>query len=766
MANEQELGQANGLLGAGRVADAIAILNRVVAKDPREHRALHMLGVALAQSGNLAEGEQALRKAVALAPKSGALLTDFATVLILAKRSGDALPMLAQARALEPSLTSAMFYQGVALTNLDRPAEALVEFDALAKREPKNPLVLQNRATLLLKLGRADEALVAVNALIAAAPNHLPGASLKASILIELNRFNEAIDICDRAIAREPRFAEAHAARGVALSRLGDTNAAAAAFNRGTTLNPALGDAWLNLARLERTRGGMVAAIEAYDRFLAISADHIDAAFERAVARISIGDVDGVANDLRALYERAPDLDYLLGMYIHAKALVCDWNGIGEPQSKLHVALDAGKLASPPFPLLALDVGPMRLRDATTQYANKEFPSAPTFPPRRAGGNDRIRVAYLSGEFRDQATAYLMAEVYESHDRDRFEVVAIDIGANDNGSMRARLEKAFGHIEQMSGASDAEIARLLVDRNVDIALNLNGYFGQGRTGVFAMRPCPIQINYLGYPGTLGADYYDYIIGDRHVIPPGAESSFVEDVVRLPDCYQPNDSRRAIATTKPSRRELGLPESGFVFCCFNNNHKIEPAMFKIWARLLHAIDGSVLWLVIRNETAQRNLREEARARGIDPSRLVFAPYAKLDAHLARHVHADLFLDTLPHNAHTTASDALWAGVPLLTCVGDTFAGRVAASLLHTVGLPELVTTSLADYEALALRLAREPALLRAYRDRLSVNRATSALFDGRRHATHLERAFEIMVEKSRRGEAPAGFDVEALEDKSS
>ncbi len=293
---------------------------------------------------------------------------------------------------------------------------------------------------------------------------------------------------------------------------------------------------------------------------------------------------------------------------------------------------------------------------------------------------------------------------------------------------------------------------------MDIAIDLKGYTTDSRPGILRWRPCPVQVNYLGYPGTMGADYIDYLIADPVVIPPGSEPFYSERVVRLPDCYQPNDRQRRIAEATPGRREAGLPENGFVFCCFNNNYKLTPDVFSLWMRLLHRVGGSVLWLLEDNAAAAANLRREAAARGIDPSRLVFAPRADLPDHLARHRLADLFLDTLPVNAHTTASDALWAGLPVLTCVGEAFAGRVAASLLRAAGLPELVTGNLDDYEALALRLATRPEDLAALKRRLEANRLTCPLFDTDRYRRHLETAYATMWERAERGDAPQAFDV--------
>ncbi len=762
MRNDMEIAQANAMLGAGRIGEAVALLGRAAAADPRDPRAPHMLGVALAQAGQLEAGEKALLRARELAPKSGAVLCDLATVLILAKRDAEALPALAQARKLDPTLASALFYNGVALANLGRLEEALAAYDALAKREPKNPVALQNRVALLLKLKRLDEAAAAADALLALTPGHPRALTLRATASLEQGEFAAAVAACDEAIAREPAFAEAHHVRGAALARLDDGEAAVSAWSRAADLDPTNVAALLKLARARKARWELVEAGVAYEQALAIDPAHFEARLERAQTLLACGLHEEAAAALEELYNRVPDAANLLGETIHARAHICDWRDYNLWMSRLNAAIDAGKPASPPFPLLALDVGPKRLLSATRLFAQSAIPTAPAFPPRRAGAGAKIRVAYLSGEFRDQATAYLMAEVYESHDREKFDIFGVDTGRRDDGFMRPRLEKAFGGLKEMSGASDMEIARWLDAEKIDVAVNLNGWFGQSRNGVFALRPCPAQVNFLGFPGTLGADCFDYIVGDRHTIPAGAESDFVEKVVRLPECYQPNDSRRAIAPRAPTRAELGLPEKGFVFCCFNNFHKIAPTMFDAWARLLKEIDGSVLWLIGRNEAAQRNLRAEASRRGVDPARLVFAPYVKLDVHLARHARADLFLDTLPHNAHTTASDALWAGAPVLTLVGDTFAGRVGESLLNAVGLPELVTRNMDDYMESALELARDPALLRVFRERLAENRAKWPLFNGARHTRHLERAYAEMAAISKDGAPPRAFDVAAVD----
>jgi predicted O-linked N-acetylglucosamine transferase (SPINDLY family) len=321
--------------------------------------------------------------------------------------------------------------------------------------------------------------------------------------------------------------------------------------------------------------------------------------------------------------------------------------------------------------------------------------------------------------------------------------------------MRRRMENAFDHFLDMRQSSDDAVVRQLAALDIDILADLNGHTYGGRPGIAARRAAPVQVNFLGYPGSMGADFFDYVIGDETVLPNAQQRHYREKIVHLPGCYQVN-SRRMVAQSHSSRADCGLPEQGFVFCCFNNSWKISAPLFAVWMRLLYRLPQSVLWLMAGEETAA-HLRRAAEAQGIDPRRLVFAPRLSQGEHLARHRHADLFLDTLPYNAHTTASDALWMGVPLVTCLGTSFAGRAAASVLKTTGLPELVTASLDEYEALALRLAQEPLLLQSFRDRLA-RPQTNPLFDSARFCRKLETAYEKMMVLARAGELPRGFAV--------
>jgi predicted O-linked N-acetylglucosamine transferase (SPINDLY family) len=470
------------------------------------------------------------------------------------------------------------------------------------------------------------------------------------------------------------------------------------------------------------------------------------------------GDYAGAVADLTAALNANPEQAYARGELLHLKMFGADWEDYEKEKALIDQGVREGRAVVRPFVYQALSPSPADLQVCSRLYAERLFPQWEESPSFRHS-HDKIRIGYVSGEFREQATAYLMAGLYERHDRSRFEVIAIDNGGGDDSAMRRRLEAAFDRILTINRMSDAEAAARIRAEEIDILVNLNGYFGAPRAGIFARRAAPIQVNYLGFPGTLGAPYMDYIIADRVVIPEDEQRFYDEQVVYLPHSYQVNDDGRLIASQESSRAALGLPEKGFVFCNFNQSYKLAPDIFACWMRILKDVEGSVLWLLSGRPSFEINLKRVAEQQGIAPERLRFASSLPLDQHLARLKQADLFLDNLPCNAHTSASDALWAGLPLVTCRGSAFPGRVAASLLKALGLPELVTESLEDYEHLAIALAREGQGLRDIRGKLAKNRLRSPLFDTDLCRRHLETAFTAMWEHFRNGQPPRAFSVE-------
>lgn len=579
-------------------------------------------------------------------------------------------------------------------------------------------------------------------------------------------RVAEALDCFERLVLVAPAHADGHYNRGVALQALARYEPAVGAYECALRLDPNDAQSHNNLGIARMHLRQRDAAVVNFAQALQLKPDWPDALHNHALALLELTRPLEATESLERLLRVAPDYPFARGKLLHTRMQVCDWRELDAQVGVLSDGVAAGRPVIEPFALLGLCDDPAlqgRCAEIYASHLRQQRPTPASLSPRpcRARTDERIRIGYVGGEFRQQATAVLIAELIERHDRGRFEVIAFDNGWDDGSAMRRRLVAGFDALVPIHAMDDATAAGAVADRGIDILVDLNGYFGRQRRGLFAQRSAALQVNYLGFPGTLGAADMDYLIADATVLPAQHADSATECVVWLPHSYQPNDRQRVIDPIDPSRSTLGLPESGFVFCCFNNNFKITLAVFDVWMRLLLQVEGSVLWLLQDTAAAKDNLRREAMARGVAADRLVFAPRVELSKHLARHRVADLFLDTLPCNAHTTASDALWAGLPLLTCLGDAFAGRVAASLLKAVGLPELVTGSLADYEALALALARDPQRLRALRTQLARQRDHAPLFDSARYTRHLEAAYATMHDRAQRGLAAASFAVDPI-----
>jgi predicted O-linked N-acetylglucosamine transferase (SPINDLY family) len=524
-------------------------------------------------------------------------------------------------------------------------------------------------------------------------------------------------------------------------------------------LKPDSADAWEDrataLAQLDRRED----AIAAYDRALALNPGNPTLLYNRGNNRAILKHYEKAIRDCEDVLRIAPDYPYARGVLLHSKLQSCDWHSLAEQKTKIESDLKEGKRVCSPFNWKAVSDSPAEHRRCAELWVTHECPPLPKPLARDTRyRHDRIRLAYVSGDFNNTAVASLMAGVFEHHDRTRFEIFAVSFGSDQPTPMRRRLESAFEHFIEVRDKTDPEIAALLGKREIDIAVDLMGFTGECRPAIFAHRPAPLQVNYLGFPGTMGAPYIDYIVADPTIIPREQQSNFSEKVCYLPHCYLPADRTRAVSRA-PSRAEAGLPEQGFVFASFNNSYKFNPAVFDIWMRLLLGVEGSVLWLPENNVSARRNLAREAQVRGVAPERIVFAPPVPgAEAHLARLSLTDLFLDTHPYNAHTTGIDALWAGVPLLTMLGGSFAGRVAASALKAAGLPELIAQSPPEYETMAIELARDTAKLAAVRAKLANNRLACALFDTAQFTRNLEAAFTTMWQRQQRGQPPAGFAV--------
>jgi protein O-GlcNAc transferase len=585
-----------------------------------------------------------------------------------------------------------------------------------------------------------------------------------AQVLRGLGLNEEAGMHFDHAHALEPANRQydllARLQRATLYDEQGNSTQALACFQDAVERHPDSADAWAGLGMVQMHSVGPVPAEQSFRRALQIDPDREVVIEKFGQVLQDLRQYEDAALVFERLMARWPERKLVPGRLLHCKMLMADWFALDRLQQRVETALAAGQLSTEPFGLQGYCASPELLYQAARVFTATLFPDrSGVLPAPRIGRGPKVRVGYVAGEFRNQATSVLLTQVLEMHDRSRFEIHAFDNGWDDGSTLRKRIEAAVSLVP-IRDIDNLQAAQAVRERGIDILVNLNGFFGRTRTPLFSLRAAPVQVNYLGFPGTIGAPYIDYIIADPVVIPPEQRRFYAEKVVYLPDSYQPNDAKRPLDDSV-TRAEAGLPEHGFVFCCMNNVYKIMPAVFDVWMRLLLRVPGSVLLLLSDVPEAHANLRHEAGERGVDPARIVFGTSWSNKRHLGRLRVCDLFLDTLPYNAHTTGSDALWAGLPVLTCLGQAFPGRVGASLLRAVGLPDLVTESLADYEALALRLATEPGLLATLRKRLSDNLPTCPLYDTPRYTRHLEAAYQRMVEQARAGRRPTGISIDPL-----
>ena len=616
-----------------------------------------------------------------------------------------------------------------------------------------------NRGNTLKELKRLEDALDSYDRALKIRPDYVEAWNNRGNALKELRRPSEALGSYDRALNIKPDAAAVHYNRGVALLELGQPEEALNSFDRALKIRPEYAEAHHNRGRALKELGRLDEALDSYDRALKIRPEYAEAACNRGNALHELKRLDEALESYDRASRIAPDLAFLHGALLHTKMKLCDWSDLDVRVPRLLAGIENGEDTAEPFPVIGLTDSSALLRKAAEIWVRDKYPANPALPHvTKRERHARPRVGYFSADLRNHVMASLITELFELHDKARFEFFAFSFGPDHNDQMRQRISAAFEHFVDVRRVSDRDVALQSRKLEIDIAVDLNGFTQNSRPGIFALRAAPLQVNYLGYPGTMGAEYIDYLIADGTLIPAARQQDYSEKIAYLPDSYQVNDRKRAIADQAFSREDWGLPRAGFVFCCFNNNYKITPGTFDGWMRILQQVDDSVLWLLEDNTTAARNLRKEASARGVRAERLIFAGRMPPPEHLARHRLADLFLDTLPYNAHTTASDALWAGLPVLTCMGEAFASRVAASLLKAIALPELITTTTAQYETLAVSLAASPQRLQDIRDRLERNRLTTPLFDTPRFTKHIEDAFLQMYERYQAGLPPDHIHV--------
>jgi len=610
-----------------------------------------------------------------------------------------------------------------------------------------NPHVLRLLGVISAQRSQYSVALNYLNDSLKYLPKNSLALSNLGNVFLELEDYNGALDAYDKSIKIDPKYEEVWSNKGNALYELKPFDEALVHYDKALSLKSDYHEAWTNKGNTLNELKRFDEALVHYDKALSLKSDYHEAWTNKGVTLFELKRFDEAITHYDKALSLKLDIDWVYGDLLDTKMKICDWSGLADSLEYVFTKLMANGKITKPFPLLALNDDALLHKTSSEIYIQSQYPFNPILGPiLKRPKSQKIRVGYYSADFHNHATGYLMAELFELHDKSQFEIVGFSFGPIKNDEMRQRLEKSFDEFIEVGNKSDMEIAQLSRSLNIDIAVDLKGFTQNARTGIFSYRAAPIQVNYLGYPGTMGADYIDYIVADKTIIPVESQPNYSERVAYLPNSYQVNDRKRLISNKQFKREELGLPDQGFVFCCFNNNYKILPATFEGWIRILKAVEGSVLWLLQDNSWAVENLKKEAIKHGMDVNRLVFADRIEPSEHLARHRQADLFLDTWPYNAHTTASDALWAGCPVISLVGESFASRVAASLLNAIDLPGLIINTQEEYEALAIELATNHQKLASIKKKLDGNILNTPLFGTPAFTGNLEVAYAQMMER--------------------
>jgi protein O-GlcNAc transferase len=791
----QSLQQAFSLHRSGNFAEAAKLYRKIIKRNPRESHALHSLGIIETAAGNHAEAARLMARSLTVQPNNIPFIQNYATVLCQLGQFETAAEVALKGLQADRANVYLLYVVAGAWLKQNRLQEALSKFDELLLHEPNHIPAITERSSVLLALKQYDAALAGIEKAIALDPNYAEAYLNRGVAYGQLKRHHEAIAAFDRALTLNPNLAAAWLGYGNVLFELKRWDDAATAYGRALSLKPDSAEAWLGRGNILFDLKRYDQAVAAYDEALSFEPglaaawlgrgnaffdlkryDEAFAAHDKALAfkpdsaKAWVGRGNIFAELKRydeafAAYDAAlsidPDLAALEGERLYSRMHLCDWSHFQTECDHLVQSVRNGKENTSPFAFLAISSSFEDQFDYAQLWTRKRCPAGDKSSWRgERYWHDRIRIGYLSSDFRQHPVANLVAGVFECHDRSRFEVIGISIGPNDNSAIRRRLEGSFDRFIDAASLGADETAERIRQHEIDILIDLNGLTRNARPEILARRPAPVQVNYLGYPGTMGAEYIDYIVADPTLIPESHRRHFREKIAYLPHSYMPHDGKsRAISDRPIERAEFGLPEDGFVFCCFNNAYKLNPLVFRSRMALLKAVEGSVLWLSEHSTTAVNNLRREAIAAGVAPDRLVFAGHLPSSAdHLARHRLADLFLDTLPYNAHATASDALWAGLPVLTQIGGAFAGRVAASLLTAIGLTELITQNPEQFESTAIELATEPVALAAIKNKLAGNRLTTPLFNTDIYTRHIESAYATMLERHHNGLLPDHIHV--------
>ena len=730
---------------------ALESYNKTIFLNPDYAEAYNNRGNALHALQQCNEALESYDKAIQIKPDFVEAYNNRGNVLQTLHRYHLAMESYDKAIQINPKFVQAHNNRGNALVALQQYREAVESYDKAIVLKPDLLEAYINRGNAQQALEEYQAAVENYDKAILLKPDLMEAHSNRGSAQHALQQYGAALESFDKALAIDANYAEAYNNRGNTLHAMQQYQAALESCDKALLLKPELAEAYNNRGNVLHSLQQYQAALHSYDKAILLKPGFADAYFNRANTHQVLEQFKSALDSYDKVLFLRPDYPYAQGLRLYMRRFLCEWADTdAESDSEcqqLESSIRRGERAAIPFTVLAVSGSPDLQRKCAEIYVRDKTPHRfSSAAIARRPKSDKIRIGYYSADFYNHATSYLMAELFERHDRNKFEIMGFSFGPDEADEMSARVSAGMDRFLNVRSTSDGEVAQLSRKLGVDIAVDLKGFTRDSRPGIFAARAAPIQVSYLGYPGTMGADYMEYLIADRTLVPESSQCNYTEKVVYLPGCYQVNDSQRSISSKPCTREAESVPESAFVFCCFNRSYKITPIVFNSWMRIVGQVEGSVLWFLQDNPWIADNLRKQAARHGIAPERLIFAQRLPMSEHLARHSLADLFLDTAPYNAHTTSSDALWAGLPVLTCIGETFASRVAASLLRAIEMPELITKTSFEYEQLAVELARDPQRLQSLRHRLRHNRLSTPLFDTQAFTRHIEAAYNAMFDR--------------------
>ncbi len=748
-----QFARAELLKQQGQLGDARSAYQAILDAEPDHFDALNAMGVVAGQLKEIDQAIQYFDRAIAVQPGNSGAHCNRGLALKQLGQPEAALVCFDRAIALDPGSVVAHYSRAEVYKELGRPDDALASYEKAISVNSGFLHAFYRRGVLLQQIARPEEAISDYDRVLQIKPDHFDAHANRAIALYAIGRHAEALASCDSAIALKPDQASLHLLRGDALRALDRREAALASYDESIAINPNDAEAHCNrgitLLLQHRTE-----AIPSFDKAIQINPNHAEAYYHRGYSMRLLSRFDEAAADYKKVAALAPDFDYLPGSILEASLQTCDWTDYEALVGQISAGLETDRYVAHPFIFMALSDSARLQNKAAQAWVRYACPAngalGPIAPRERS---ERLRIGYFSSDFHEHPVGRLLAGLIETHDRSSVEVIAFSFGGRTNDALQQRLMRAFDRFIDVRDMSNLEIAALCRSLKVDIAVDLNGHTFGNRASILALRAAPVQVSYLGHLGTMGADYIDYIVADPVVVTPETESHYREKIIYLPDTHQANDRNRVIADEEFTREELNLPATGFVFCCFNSGYKISPATFAGWMRMLKAVPGSVLLLYAPYEPIESNLHAQAATQGVDPRRLIFGERLAPPEYLARYRTLDLFLDTFPYTAGTTASDALWAGLPVLTLTGEAFVSRTAASLLKAIGLPEMITTTQRDYERLGIELALNPERLAAIRAKIERNRLSCPLFDAPRFARNLESAYRAIHDRYQAGLPP-------------